>query len=113
VLEFGDFYEEMDNRLRPLRKTALLEIAAGLCEEMKLPRPHRLAPRHRPSLICWFCRYVPDYTPGMSTEHANQAKQEPVLETRKTEENTQEFEFLPVDMGFQDDNGWFDSFVNF
>jgi hypothetical protein len=94
VFELGETYEEMPRRLRHIRsKKALLAIIDGLYEERKLPRPGRLAPRYRSSLICWFCRYAPDYA--------------------KPEENTQETGFVPMDQAFPDYNGWDQSFLNF
>jgi hypothetical protein len=54
----------MHARLRPFAKEALFEPLKVLCQTKRIPLPGRICRRNRNALVCFFCKYFPDFPVG-------------------------------------------------
>jgi hypothetical protein len=77
VAEVGPAFQVMAHRLRSYSKQTLANIAIELARQIQststststttfptpTPKLPRLAPRYRAAMICWFCKWAPDF-PG-------------------------------------------------
>jgi hypothetical protein len=61
VRSIGPAFQDVAERLRRYSKAELGRIANEIIARGNVPKLGRLAPRYRASMICWFCRWAPDF----------------------------------------------------
>jgi hypothetical protein len=66
IRDVGPVYQVMASRLLGLSKPQLLQLAQKHIERTGVPKLGRIEKRQRRSLICWFCRFAPEFPEGVS-----------------------------------------------
>jgi hypothetical protein len=79
IAEVGSAFQVMARRLRPYSKQTLAAIATELARQIQVPstaglptltpKLPRLAPRYRAAMICWFCKWAPDFPGQAQVQH--------------------------------------------
>jgi hypothetical protein len=59
-----DRFDDMAGRLKPYPKASLLGAAKVMCDKMNIPVPDRICLRGRQPLICFYCKYFPEFPFG-------------------------------------------------
>jgi hypothetical protein len=57
-------YTEMEERLKPFAKKALLDAAESMHKTRAVPWPDRICYRCRQPLVCHYCKFFPDFPLG-------------------------------------------------
>jgi hypothetical protein len=60
----GPLFPIMEERLRPFPKDILRDAAKSVCQSRGMIKPDRLCVRARVALICYFCKWFPDFPAG-------------------------------------------------
>jgi hypothetical protein len=58
---------EMDRRLNKISREVLVRLAIMYCMKNGLTHlPSRTQKRHKKGMICWYCKYAPDFPEGFA-----------------------------------------------
>jgi hypothetical protein len=64
MTHYGTLYPDMEQRLKPFPKQALLGAAESMHRTRGIPWPDRICYRCRQPLICHYCKHFPDFPRG-------------------------------------------------
>jgi hypothetical protein len=65
--ECGELYFEMEIRLKPYPKFALIRAAEAACRQRGIAGPDRVCSRGRRPVVCFYCMNFPDFPRGFDS----------------------------------------------